>query len=980
LGFGGAYGGVEQFVEESTEPGDTRDLLKATVPIAATVGIPMAGNKIFGMAKALWAISPTANIAKRLVGSAGTPEVPISPALPQGSLEQAVAETVPSIPGLKGPLSVFARWYGTKAQRGVSEKLQEILSKEVSPDIEQQLLITKQIQDIAKDAGFEDIKFIFSLPEATLNGPLLEAYRSVVKNASPQVLASVRQRVAANDEAFLKLAQKLEPDSPMSFGEALTLYSAERTKVMDDALRGVADLSDAERLRIMDSINRETNLSDIGQSLRAGIIAQREAVFNRFRTVADEMSARPFGARVPTRDGVLEPKEIFPAVPFANFATGFLKKYNLTPANRWFSGEVPAPAKELQRVMNRVNDAKEEAIPKALSTIVREEMGKNSKMFPNLRPEEQDALIKIKVDGILSGTLSSKSEMAMLNAAEELAKKQMQVDLTLPEAVDFLQNAQRYRNYMFVKSNQDLEFGLPRAFADQVKRNGDELLSDVEKFVFSSFKDVPRIKELEGAYRSTFTNGYDKLFPLMATRQRPTGEFLMGDEQLVRKALESRENLRSLNAIFGDNPTYARHLEKAMMARARDAKVVTDGLLNTESFSRFLGRNKSLIDELPQAVQASLRDEMRMGQMFADDLAKKKATIESLKDVELDRLIKQAIRPDAEVGPLVKQAINDSAVMRKLVSTVGQDPGAKEALRRAVWKDSVSELLNLDNPLYISDFLVRHGKSLNILYDKEHLNNLRLLGEIQRRVFAAVRPEGVVSPFKTFDVKLRERVGAGIGTIESTSRAVAIQKISPTHAAVSLLSRFFSRQQQSIADKILLSALTDANYASQLVKATAPIESAKGFKEASSLVFKAGGFLPTLLRNAPKVAAIEGVQLLEDQAPLPLARPEVLAPYQGEPTVQEPRTIVPAMPPSPQNLAEASFPRMMQQRQAPSAPAASKPAAPANAPAAGQGRAVPKMPTPMPPGPSQAPQSQEMYRMLFPNDFLSPMMPGQRPQ
>jgi hypothetical protein len=982
LGFGGAYGGVEQLVEESTEPGTARDFLKATVPIGATVGLPMVGSKLFGLAQKLWSISPTANVIRRVAGAGGPPSAPGPIGIPAEAVDQAVAETVPKIPGLKGPFGMVGHWYGSKAQKGISDRLKEILSKEVSPDIEEQLRLTREIENIAQNAGFEDIKFIFSLPEATLNAPLLEAYRNVVKNASPEVLADVRKRLAANDEAFLNLAQRLEPESQMPFSEALAMHAAERTRVMDDALKNVADLSDAERLRIMDSINRETNISDIGQSLRSGIIAQREAVFDRFRTLADTMTARPFGARVPTREGVLEPIEGIPRVPFANFATGFLKKYNLTPANRWFSGEVPAPAKDIQKVMTRVNEAKDEAIPSALSTLVREDLSKNNRMFPNLRPEEQDALIKLKVDGVMSGTLGSKADLSLLNQAEELAKKQMQVELTLPEAVDLLQSAQRYRNYMFVKSNQDLEFGLPRAFADQVKRNGDELLSDVEKFVFQSFKDVPRIKELEDAYRGTFTQGYDKLFPLMATKRTPTGEFVMGDEQLVKKALENRENLRSLNAIFGDNPTYARHLENAMMARARDARVITpDGLLNTQGYSNFLARNKSLIDEMPEAVQASLRDELKMGQIFADELAKKQSTIESLKDMELDALVKKAIRPDAEVGPLIKQAINDPAVMRKLVSTVGKDQEALKSLRRAVWKDSVGELTNPNDPLYIAEFLVRHGKSLNILYDKEHLDNLRLLGEIQRRVLAAVRPEGVISPFKTFDVKLREKVGAGIGTIESTSRAVAIQKISPSHAVVSLLSRFLSRQQQSISDKILLTALTDPTYARQLVNATSSLDSPKGFKAASKLTLEAGGFLPTLIRNAPRVATIEAVQALEDETPLPLAqRTMEAAPFPTRPQVQEPRTTVPAMPPRPRNLAEASFPRL--QQRAPAAPASAKPtpAAPAPAPkAGGAGRVVPKMPSAPPPaGPSQGPQGQQLYQMLFPNDLVSPMM--QRPQ
>ncbi len=156
-----------------------------------------------------------------------------------------------------------------------------------------------------------------------------------------------------------------------------------------------------------------------------------------------------------------------------------------------------------------------------------------------------------------------------LKKAQEEAEKSAGSQITLPEAVDLLLSAQKYRNYMFVKSQNDLQFGMPRAFAEQVDRSGRELLGDVEYFVFNSnaFKNAPGIGNLESAYRDMFTKGFDSLFPLMATRKRPTGEFEMSDEAFIEKVLKSRENLRSMNAIFGDSPAYAKNLEEALLAK-----------------------------------------------------------------------------------------------------------------------------------------------------------------------------------------------------------------------------------------------------------------------------------------------------------------------------------------------------------------------------------------------------------------------------
>jgi hypothetical protein len=99
------------------------------------------------------------------------------------------------------------------------------------------------------------------------------------------------------------------------------------------------------------------------------------------------------------------------------------------------------------------------------------------------------------------------------------------------------------------------------------------------------------------------------------------------------------------------------------------------------------------------------------------------------------QLLKKAVRPDADPRQLVQQAITDPAVMRKLVSTVGKDPERRAALQRSVWDTVRGDLTDSTNPLFLQDFIKRNSKSLNILYDKQHMDDLNLLSEIQRRVF-----------------------------------------------------------------------------------------------------------------------------------------------------------------------------------------------------------------------------------------------------
>jgi hypothetical protein len=973
--FGAVYGGVEQAAKEVTEPGMARDVLSVAAPLAATLALPATGSKLFDLGKRLASMSPTFGVARAVA----TPSARVPGTEGFDFYHPAVAETVPNIPGIRGPIGFMGNYYGSRAQRTISKQLQDVLAKEGGLEAQEAIALTDAIENLAKQEGFEDARFVFSLPEATLIPTLRQTFNEIMRSASPAVRADINARMDQNIRSFLDVAQKFKPSAPMSMGEALVLHDAEKTKAIKEALDGIEGLKADQAASILERYRTDTNLADVGSTLRSSILAMREGMMYKFRDMVDRFTMRPEGVRAPVRkEGVTV--EGVPDVDFDGFAKRMLAKYKINPENRLFGGEVPPPAKEIQRALSIFENAKEEAVAANVDKIVRDSL-KDEKFMKVITESEAEATINNVVNRILTGKVPSgvsqrdpsvwlraEDDKKILAQAREQAEKVAGSRITLPEAMDLLLSAQRYRNYMFVKSQNDLQFGLPRAFADQVQRNGQELLNDVEYFVFKSFKDAPGIGTLESAYRDMFTQGFDKFFPLMATRKRPTGEFEMGDQRLVEEILKNRDNLRAMNVIFKDNPTYAKNLETALLSKARQAGAIDkDGLIDPKAYNRFVtGLSRSgVMDELPASVQTTLRDEIKTGQAFADEIARQKAAVEAMEDRELDALIKKSIRPDAEPGQLIRQAVEDPAVMRKLVTTVGKDEAKLQALRRDFWEGIVASLRDETNPQFLNDYLTRYGKSLNMLYTPEHLNNLKLLGAIQERVFAVNRPEGALSPFRTFDVKLREKIGAGVGTIESTARAAMIRQISPQHAVVSLLSRFFTRQQQSITDKILLSALTDPAYAARLVEASAPINTNKGFNQVAKLTMQVGGYLPSLLRNSPRVASIEAVQALEDEEmtrPTEVVPAERIAPAPQE-VMQAPAPRRAPPPPAPTFLQQ--YQQDIMQRNAAPAPTRSLPQSPAT-------RAVPAMP-------GQQQISGQQYQMLFPNDPLAPLIQQRRP-
>ncbi len=146
--------------------------------------------------------------------------------------------------------------------------------------------------------------------------------------------------------------------------------------------------------------------------------------------------------------------------------------------NRLFGGEVPAPAKEIQRALNIFEKAKEEAVVENIRKIVVEQL-KDVKAIQVLPDGEKEREYGRLIERILTGKgsttrdpytrdIETSMDKKILKQAQEEAEKIAGSQITLPEAMDLLLSAQRYRNYMFGKAQNDLQYGMPSAFARSI--------------------------------------------------------------------------------------------------------------------------------------------------------------------------------------------------------------------------------------------------------------------------------------------------------------------------------------------------------------------------------------------------------------------------------------------------------------------------------------------------------------------------------
>jgi hypothetical protein len=952
IGFGGAYGAAEQAVEETVEPGqELKGLLKATVPLGVTVALPAAGAKFLSLASRLAEISPTVRAARAVPEMFGTQTA-------EGVAQEVVSRSMPKVPIIGGPLNWVGSKYAANAEKKITNVLAPLFSDpaKAPPGVADALAVTKRIES---DPELRDL-FLFTAGEQTLYAPLITAQNNTVRNLSGELLSNEQARVAQNVANIGNAFDLFAPKAALPIDDALRTTYAQAVDTMTRAAQRVATTTEDEALRIADTFVMQ-NLDEIGDNLRRGIFGQMDAQFKRMMKARQEaMGATGMdveGVRTAVRASG-EPLPYMQTADLRNFANRFTQRFKLTPDERMFPEGAPEPIRLVQREMMRYDEKVGEKTAELLPDIISREMSKDP-FFAKVTLADREKAARTYADSILKGKDRVKlpegvtgpdpaTLKRVLEEANAQAAKEVDFSITMPEALDLLNSAMNFRNMSILRANKEMDLGNPRQAAIGIVNRGDAVLKDVEDFVFSSFRNSPQMKDFQGEYKNTFAKGYDKLFPLLITKKSPTGDFYVSNERVVNEALKNAENVRNLRAIFQDDPEFVSTMNKVMLDRAARAGILDkDGTLSRAKYDRWLQSNKNIIDMMPQSVQRNLTDEAKFADDYVARLKDMKDRQELVKDDELMSLLQKSVRPDADPKRLVEQAVNDPAIMRKLVNTVGKDPERLNALRRQVWFSVKESLFDPKTPNYLADFLKRNSKSIAMLYTPEQRQNLDLLGEIQRRVYVAARPEGTLSAFQSVDEQLRSQIGAGIGTIESTARAAMIRQISPIHAGVSLLTRFMGRQQTAIYDAIMYKALTDPEYANQLAKANGPLNTKENMKKMGEITTAAGGFLPNLLKGVPRVASIEASQAAMPEEERPIAAPEFT---QG----MAPARVMPRMP-------------------APPAPARSLGQSPVVSGAA------PRTPPAMPTGRS-VPGFAEQYQALFPNDPLSPLMQNRQPQ
>ena len=820
-------------------------------------------------------------------------------------------------------VNLFPRYLMKNAETKLAQVFGPI---EKSPEAQEAL---RQLELAMQDKRFAEAGFMFDVSEKTMYDPLLNKKVEYLNQLGPAELESFKARVNENQEKLRALFDSISPESRQPVIEAFKAAQADRQSFFENLVRAQKDMTDAEIAAVSERLGPQ-NMDMLNNELRGALMSGMEFDYNMRKNTLNRMGLRqatsPEGLPMPTRE---EGKSLFPAQDIEGAAAKLVDKY--TPERPSMRNPIPEPISLLRQFIQSQQFAREKmernmvkqltnqaideqigasGLPKDIEDAVRSSVmalvqGKGGK--GTKRRAGVSEIAKVDSQGNVSIPTGIPNKTITLNPAKIqedaalIAKSNTGIDINLPEALDYLAAASRFRNDALVRYNSAMARGGTRLTDAQRHLDmGNAVYKDIEKLILDN---VPKIRaEYDGMKNvlSDYNAGFEKTLPLLISKKGTTGEFLLGNEQVMQRAFNSADNLRQLQVTLGGTPQFDQLLEKGAIDWLRNKGVLNaDGIVDPKKIRQVLDKNRNIVEALPPTVQQKFTDEIALADDYVVRMGELDARKVATKNDELDRLLKKVARPDADPRQTLADAIKDPAVMRVLVDELGKDPDRLAALRRAVF--DVAEEGTMGGGA-LQTFIKTNEKSLKVLFkDTGHLEDLKVLADLQRRVNAFADVTGQIPAFSSLDETLKKTFGSGIQYLTTQAREVASGRISGTTGTLALLVRLSASLENDIYKRIFTKALEDPSFAKNLTNINTPAQAKKVAAQLQQIGVPQSKILPAMVRGIEQEAA--QLAMPEDQMP-----PAPAQPMAAQPSAREQLRALPPAPPLKFNLRMPSTP------------------------------------------------------------------------
>jgi hypothetical protein len=873
--YGGAFGAIRQGYEE-VFPGSGME--KDVAALAGVVAAPTLIGKAAGMLPSALAFKAAKN---------AIPET-VSREVAEKNYQDIMRGG--AVPAVMSPLTrPIQRAMLARGEKQIASIMGSI---EKNPEAQQML---SDYQELLNDPRiYESFEAAFrqagvtgtpglDIAQQTMDPALLKAKADMLEKLSGDLLNQVRRRQTAEKEAFGLAGEALAPVAnqglPTALRNIVDEAQAEQSRIADE----LEALLGTEINRVSERFGTGADITRVGSSLRNTIMANNENFFGQFQRMLRQrgldVGLDKNGIPINTRDA--DGKSLFPAVDVNRPLTEILGRFKLSKKNL-----MPTPAPRIVNILGRYRASKapsEEEILAQFQSIVKTQMGERGYMADSLinditpiiqkvsrnRKLTPEEIVVLRSKGISPEKIKETYEMAV-----QAAEANVVVDLNLPEAVQLIDEAAKFRNsQMAYAEDAMMSRKMSKKDAEKAVNLGEQVYKDVENMVFKAFpkKMGAQWDEFNRLYRDYYADTYERFFPLIVSRTRGTGagEFRLPDEAVVTEAFKNSDNMRSLVQILQPDRVAKNKdlLQRAMVdwLRTKGAIDTNTGLVNVGALRRIKSNEAAVLQQMPKDIRSLIDDEIQLGQAYAERVAQVESRAEILKDDEFLSLIKKAVRPDADPREFIVKAVEDPANMRVAVNAMGRDPENIQALRRAIFDFAREGAKGAGS---LSSFIDKNRKSLSIAFDEQHLNDLKKLSLLQERVYGQKDITGRIQDFQSANEAVRKAFGVGIPGAATYYRDVQSGRISAEGTVLSLLVRFAAAEDERLYNRLIDKFLADPDFAKSMLDrrfAGRGIEQLPG--DQNKAAAKIGVYLPALARYG----FVTGMSTAMEEQPTELA-------------------------------------------------------------------------------------------------------------
>ena len=964
VAFGAGYEGLRQAVQENVDDENpNKKLYTELMPMAAFIGMPTAMQ-----------LSPTRNVSK-WAGEKISGFIPKKADL--GPVEKEAIEALPGVYNLP-VVNIVPRMLVKRAESKLEKVFGPIAE---SPEAQQALA---QLQAHLNDPRVADVFLVGGKPtldvaEQTMYGPLLTEKAKLLEQLGPQEIASVKQRIAENQQRLDSLFQSFAPEARKPIEEAFMAAQADRQAFFEALVAQRKDLTAAEIAAVSERLGPQ-DINNLNNELRGAIMSNMEMSNAQRRGILRKMGMTEGmteeGIPLATRqDG----KSLFDSQDMEKAAAGLIEKYR--PERPSLRVQIPEPIQLLERFVKAQQIAREKMENDMLGQLTKQAIDEQFKLI-GWRPSGEDE--KAYVEAILSTVRGEKTKAGKRQAtlaelappaneqgivrfptaipgrkieinpsqiqadARQIAEANTKVDINAPEALDYLAAAQRFRNDSLNRYNGAMQKGRTRLTdAQRYLDTGDAVYNDIENLIKDHVPKISKNYDELNTVLNDYRDVYQRNLPLLTTQKTKGGlEYSLPNEALLQKAFQNADSLKQLQTTLQNTPQAESLLMRGTVDWLRTKGVVNkEGLVDPKQIRSVIDKNQNIINALPGDIRAKIQDEVALADAYVarlGELDKRKVIAE---DADLDKLLSKAARADADPKQTLATALKDPATMRTLINGMGKDPEMLAALRRSVW-DVATEGVRAGGGL--KGFLDTNQKSLKVLFTEQHLKDLNTLADLQRRVNAFADVTGQIPLFESIDQSLKRVMGFGVQFGTTTLREGLTGRISPESASLALLLRMTASAENQLYTRMFTKALEDPAFAQSITHVGTPAQGAKAAANLEGI----GANLSQIFKQ-PFQTLAPGMGQRIVRAELPQEQ------IQGQTSEVAGRRNVPVV------SRETSAQQML--RALPSAPSTR---------GMGDNFRAPTTP-PVQPG---APKIQLMYPAMFPNDPISGLLQQRQAQ